>query len=84
MKRPQVAICIILASACFPLAIAQNTGSKEKSSERAAALKKCNDDYKDAAKAANVLKGRQRSDALKVAEKVRNDCRTNANSAREH
>jgi hypothetical protein len=74
----------MLAAVCISLAPAQDSESKGKSSERAAALKKCNDDYKEAEKAANVLKGRQRSDALKVAQKVREDCRSNANRSSDH
>jgi len=70
----------ILTTAALALALAASAVpgmAKRKpkhSPEHVAAVKKCQDDYAAAAKDAKTKKGKERSAALKAAQKTRKDC----------
>lgn len=67
------ALTICLAA---PAAMAQKKAEKApaKGAEHKAAVKKCNDDYKEAVKAANMKKGKEKTEAMAAAKKAKTEC----------
>jgi hypothetical protein len=79
MKPCRVAISFLVFFSLAPIGLVQGGGPQDqKNKERDAAIKKCDEEYKSALKASKVLKGRERSDAQKLAERARADCRAQA------
>jgi hypothetical protein len=76
MKPCRVAIILLVIFSLAPIGLVQGVGPQDqKNKERDAAIKKCDEEYKAALKASKVLKGRERSDAQKLADRARADCR---------
>lgn len=74
----KLALTLALAiSAGAPAALAK-TNKPKHSAEHIAAVKKCNDDYKVALKAANALKGKERAAARAKATADKKQCLANA------
>jgi hypothetical protein len=80
MKNVLTKTVLMLAlaiSAGAPAALAKAKGPKH-SAEHVAAVKKCNDDYKVAVKAANALKGKERAAAKAKAVADKKQCLASA------
>ena len=74
----KAALTLALAlTAAAPSAFAKTKKAKP-SAEHIAAVKKCNDDYKSAQRAAGSLKGKQHSAALAKAKADRKQCMADA------
>lgn len=74
MKQTLTTAALALALAFGATTASAKVGRHKRSPEHAAAVKKCQDDYKSAATDAKTKKGKDRSDALKAAQKTRKDC----------
>lgn len=79
MKPCRVAMILLVIFSLAPIGLVQGGGPQDqKNKDRDAAIKKCDEEYKSALKASKVLKGKERSDAQKLAERARADCRAQA------
>jgi hypothetical protein len=76
MKRilTHSALAAVLALGAFSPAVMAGAKRKKPSAEHVAAIKKCNDDYNAAIKAAKSMKGKERKDADAAARKAKKDC----------
>ena len=71
----KAALTLALAlSAAAPSALAKSAKKPKPSAEHIAAVKKCNDDYSAAVKAAKTLKGKEHSAAIAKAKAGRKQC----------
>ncbi|HYY58036.1 MAG TPA: hypothetical protein VE842_11945 [Pyrinomonadaceae bacterium] len=80
MKRilTHSALAAILALGALSPAAMARTRNKTASAARAAAVKKCNEDYSAAMKDARTKKGKERRDAQAEARKAKKDCMASA------
>ncbi len=74
MRRTLTTAVLALALAAGAVPGMAKMRRHKHSPEHVAAVKKCQEDYKAAATDAKTKKGKERSDALKAAQKTRKDC----------
>jgi hypothetical protein len=75
----KAALTLALAlSAAAPSALARSAKKPKPSAEHIAAVKKCNNDYSAAVKAAKTLKGKEHSAAIAKAKADKKQCIANA------
>jgi hypothetical protein len=74
-KRLHVmALGLVLALGGAGFAAPAKTAKVKESAARKAAIKKCNDDYREALKTDKTMKGKERKDADAAARKTRKQC----------
>jgi hypothetical protein len=74
MKRTLMTAMLALTLAAGAVPGMAKARRHKHSPEHDAAVKKCQEDYTASAKDAKTKKGKERSDALKAAQKTRKDC----------